>query len=415
MAIQPEIRDVSPADGGPAQMRGTNQSGMRAYNEKLILTLLRRNGALAKSDLTRLTGLSAQTTSVIMRSLEKDTLVVRGEPVRGRIGQPSVPFSLNPEGAYFLGLKIGRRSAEVVLIDFLGTPLQHRQLIYPYPVPDAILRFANESIGDILSGLTAAKRKLVAGLGVGMPFEIWNWADIIGARQDEMDAWRETNIRAALGANYPFPVYVENDATSACGAELVFAERQANSEFLYFYLGTFIGGGVVLNGSLFVGRTGNAGALGSILVTDENGRPRQLIELASLHTLDRRVTEAGGDSAPIWLSPTDWGDLGTALDDWLEASAPPLAQAIVSASAVIEFELAVIDGWMPVEVRARLVEEVRSAMAKLDAEGIRLPAVEEGIVGAEARVIGAASLPLFDKFMVDQNTLTRGMRDADRA
>jgi predicted NBD/HSP70 family sugar kinase len=395
-------------------MRGTNQSGMRAYNEKLILTLLRRKGALAKSDLTRLTGLSAQTTSVIMRSLEKDALVVRGEPVRGRIGQPSVPFSLNPEGAYFLGLKIGRRSAEVVLIDFLGKPLQHRQLIYTFPVPDAILRFANESIGDILSGLSEAKRKLVAGLGVGMPFEIWNWADIIGARRGEMDTWRETDIRTELGAKYPFPVYVENDATSACGAELVFAGRHANSEFLYFYLGTFIGGGVVLNGSLFVGRTGNAGALGSILVTDRNGQPRQLIELASLHTLDKLVTESGGDSAPIWLSPAEWGDLGTALDDWLEASAAPLAQAIVSASAVIEFELAVIDGWMPVEVRGRLVEEVRSAMAKLDAEGISLPAVEEGVVGAEARVIGAASLPLFDKFMVDQNTLTRGMGDADR-
>ena len=59
MTIQPDARDVSPADGGPAQMRGTNQSGMRAYNEKLILTLIRRDGALAKSDLTRLTGLPA--------------------------------------------------------------------------------------------------------------------------------------------------------------------------------------------------------------------------------------------------------------------------------------------------------------------------------------------------------------------
>ena len=43
----------------------------------------------------------------------------RGEPQRGKIGQPSIPMSLNPDGAYFLGLKIGRRSAELVLIDFL--------------------------------------------------------------------------------------------------------------------------------------------------------------------------------------------------------------------------------------------------------------------------------------------------------
>ena len=46
---------------------------------------------------------------------------MRGEPIRGRVGQPSVPLSINPEGAFFLGLKVGRRSADLVLVDFLGT------------------------------------------------------------------------------------------------------------------------------------------------------------------------------------------------------------------------------------------------------------------------------------------------------
>ena len=33
---------------------------------------------------------------------------------------------------------------------------------------------------------------------------------------------------------------------------------------MYVFIGTFIGGGVVLNGSLFTGKTGNAGAIGSL-------------------------------------------------------------------------------------------------------------------------------------------------------
>ena len=70
-------------------VRGSNQSGMRAHNERLVLSLLRQHGALAKSDIARITGLSAQTVSVIMRALEQDGLLMRGEPVRGRIGQPS--------------------------------------------------------------------------------------------------------------------------------------------------------------------------------------------------------------------------------------------------------------------------------------------------------------------------------------
>ena len=41
-----------------AAVRGSNQSGMRAHNERLVLTLLRQRGPLAKADIARTTGLS---------------------------------------------------------------------------------------------------------------------------------------------------------------------------------------------------------------------------------------------------------------------------------------------------------------------------------------------------------------------
>ncbi|MBN8931857.1 MAG: winged helix-turn-helix domain-containing protein, partial [Rhizobium pusense] len=58
---------------------GANQIGVRAYNERLVLSLVRRHGGLSKAEIARLCGLSAQTVSVIMRSLEKDGLLIRGE------------------------------------------------------------------------------------------------------------------------------------------------------------------------------------------------------------------------------------------------------------------------------------------------------------------------------------------------
>ena len=67
---------------------------MRDYNERLVLSLVRQHSALAKTDIARMTGLSAQTVSVIMRALEQDGLLLRGEPLRGKIGQPSIPMSL---------------------------------------------------------------------------------------------------------------------------------------------------------------------------------------------------------------------------------------------------------------------------------------------------------------------------------
>jgi hypothetical protein len=95
---------------------GTNATGVRAYNERLILSFVRRHGSLPKAEITKLTGRSAQTISVIVRALEADGLLPRMEPRRGRIGQPSVPLRLDPDGAYSLGLKIGRRSANLILM-----------------------------------------------------------------------------------------------------------------------------------------------------------------------------------------------------------------------------------------------------------------------------------------------------------
>ena len=53
---------------------------------------------MAKAEIARATGLSAQTISVIMRGLEEDGLLRRGEPIRGKVGQPSIPMSLDAEG-----------------------------------------------------------------------------------------------------------------------------------------------------------------------------------------------------------------------------------------------------------------------------------------------------------------------------
>ena len=94
---------------------------MRLYNERLVLSLIRRYGNAPRAEIARQTGLSAQTIAVIMRQLEADGLVTKQNPQRGRVGQPSVPFALNPDGAFSLGLKIGRRVNDLVLIDFLGS------------------------------------------------------------------------------------------------------------------------------------------------------------------------------------------------------------------------------------------------------------------------------------------------------
>ncbi|WP_340160990.1 ROK family transcriptional regulator [uncultured Hoeflea sp.] len=384
-------------------MRGSNQSGLRAYNQRLVLSLVYTHGSLAKTDIARMTGLSAQTGSVIMRELEAEALIVKGEPVRGKVGQPSVPMSINPDGAFFIGLKVGRRSAELILVNFLGEVKASLRKSYPWPTPPLIISFVQDGLEELIQSLPEKLRDRVAGLGIATPFQLWDWTEQAGAPRAEMDLWRSCDLKAELAAFCDMPVYLENDATAACAAELLFGEHPGLSDFLYFYIGTFIGGGVVLNGSVYSGRTGNAGALGPLPVAGADGKPVQLIERASIMVLERMLRAAGQDPSPLWNSPDQWQGFDSLAEEWVAIVARGLAQAIVSSASVIDFEHVIIDGGVPAGIRDRIVEATLAEISTFDLRGLDVPTLLPGTVGHLARALGAASLPLFDKFLIDRN------------
>lgn len=385
--------------------RVSNQVDVRISNEKLVLSLVRLHGSLSKAEITRMTGLSAQTVSVIMRELEEEQLLVRGEPVRGKVGQPSVPMSLNKNGAYFLGLKIGRRSCELVLTDFLGSILSFKRTTYNFPLPKDVEEFVRTAIKQAISSLDDKTDK-IAGLGIAIPFHLWNWADEVGAKAAEMNLWREYDIRESFAKCYKWPVYIQNDATAACGAELVFGRHKHLQDFVYFFIGTFVGGGIVLNGSLYSGRTGNAGALGSMPVPGMSGSTQQLIEQASLVILERELVANGKDPEQLWLTDGEWAGMETETEVWLQTAAKGLAHATTAAAAVIDFQTVLIDGSFSPDLRTKLVKMIGIEISHLDLQGIVAPQVEEGSIGPVARVLGGASLPLFDHYYIDQIALT---------
>ena len=385
--------------------RGSNQSGMRAHNERLVLSILRQQGALAKSDLARITGLSVQTVSVIMRSLEQDGLLLRGEPIRGRIGQPSVPMSLDAEGAFFLGLKIGRRSADLMLVDFLGRVRSSRRRIYRYPTPSTVVAFVREALPAVTDALPPLQRDRIGGMGIAMPFQLWNWVRYIGAPQSEMDAWRNHDIAAEISALAGMPVHIQNDATAACGAELVFGTGEKPKDFLYFYFGTFIGGGLVLNGQLFTGRTGNAGGVGPLPVPGPDGRLERLFDVASMSRLAEMMETAGESSDHLWEQHLEWRVSPALLDNWIQHAAEGLAYATLSAAALVELEAVMIDGWMPIRIRADITRRTIAALNRIDLSGVEPPQIREGTVGAEARALGAAAIPLAQRYLIDPAAL----------
>ncbi len=320
--------------------------------------------------------------------------------MRGKVGQPSVPIGLAPEGAFFFGLKVGRRSAELVLVNFVGDILARRITTYAFPKPEVTLEFARRSVAEITRDLGPNQKTRIAGLGIAIPYFLWEWASVIGVDPREMAAWKDVDFRAEVQALFDFPVYLGNDGTSACGAELVFGQADTPADFLYFYVGYFIGGGVVLNGTLHTGRSGNGGAIGPFPIVKANGAQHQLVDVASLIGLERRFLDSGGDAATLWENPTDWNIAPDIIEDWFREAVPAIAQALVGAISFIDFPVVLIDGSMPVQIKDRLTQAIKAHMTTLNLSGLTVPRVIPGSVGADARALGAASLPLSKRFML---------------
>lgn len=385
--------------------KGTNQVAVRSYNERLVLQLIREHGELSKAEATRATGLSANACSVIFRALEDEGLLVRGDPIRGRIGQPSIPLKINPDAHHYVTLRIGRRSLEVAVVNFAGEVISAKRKEQAFPTPDSTLNFFQSELNGVLRSARKS-RKAITGMAIAMPYELWGWASEFGAPTEEMDAWRDFDIARELGSFVPWDILIENDATAACRAELVFGPHTEMQDWIYFFVGTFIGGGVVLNGSVFPGRRGNAGGFGPMRVPDQEGGHR-LVDHASLVVLERSIAEAGGDPLALYDDKSDWIEFEPMVGNWISGAGRNLADAIVSSLSLMDFEGVVIDGALPEAVKNRLVAEVLDQLKRTDLQGIHWPIVRAGQLGAQARTVGAAAALISADYLIDQNTLLR--------
>jgi predicted NBD/HSP70 family sugar kinase len=380
---------------------GLSQKGVRDHNERLLLSLLQRNGPMPGSDLSRLAELSPPTVSGILRRLEAEGLLERGEPVRGKVGKPSIPMRLAPEGVFSFGLKIGRRSAELVLIDFNGEPRQERKLTYVVSTPSDIFKFLDDGVQSISQGMKPSDTARICGLGIAAPFEIWNWADCAAAPSETFLPWQGIDLKRIARERTGLPVSLMNDATAACQAEHTYGRGREFRDYAYFFIGAFIGGGIVLNNSVFEGRQGNAGALGSLRSIGPNGESMQLVDMASIHQLELRLREVDLDPHQLWTDPESWHSLSRYVDPWLGQTAQELAKAALSTCSVIDFEAILIDGAFPASVRADLVSRVRRYVVTQDTRGLIQPRIEGGSIGGKARAIGAATRPIGAQFMLN--------------
>ena len=385
------------ASDTPQHKTGTNHKDLRNYNERLIIDTIRLIGEVSKADLAKITKLSAQTATIIVNKLLDDDLLRKMESVKGKVGQPRTPITLNPNGAFSFGVKVGRRSVDILLLDFTHSIIEKRNLRYDYPEPDIVLNWVTKSIKEIAGNLPKANHSRILGVGLAQPFELENWNEIVGAPEGKLESWRGFDLRLEIEKIIKLPTYFLNDASSACMAEISQTSENSESTFFYVYIGTFVGGGIAINGKLFEGSRGNAGAIASLPLTcsdrDQGASSTQINHISSFNSLDLWASEQGYSPVVFAMDPLT-PDVETEFAKWCDNAANGLAMAIVSAQAFFDLDFVVIDGNLPTHLLTRVVKATSEAINKYDLRGIDTPTIKPGQLGNDARAFGAALLPL---------------------
>jgi predicted NBD/HSP70 family sugar kinase/predicted transcriptional regulator len=403
------------ASGEVSSRKGSNSVQIRRYNERVVLEALRRLGKASKAELARSANLTPQTVATIVDYLAEVGLVRLEGKRAGQVGQPSTLYAPAPDGAFAIGLHIGRRAFDAVLVDFAGATLRTETCEYEYPEPEAVADLAAAYVKTLCASLPAKFRERVVGAGVAMPYFLGGWGGELGIPRSVTAAWAEFDLTSVLKRDIKLPLFFENDASGAATAELVYGRGRETKDFIYLFLTTFIGGGLIVGGNLETGPNGNSAAFGPFPVTPSRlstvpppkGPFEILLRRASVYVLTNHLRENG---IPIRRAHELTGIGGKAepfLSEWVADCADALAQAIVGAIAVVDVSSIVIDGILPAAILQRTVEAVSERFAEILPEGLVAPRIEIGTIGSQAAAIGAAILPLYALFAADSDVLVK--------
>jgi predicted NBD/HSP70 family sugar kinase len=372
----------------------------------MVLSALRRLGEASKADLARQVNLTPNTAGQIVRDLERQKLVRTTGKRVGLRGQPATLLRLDPDGAFGIGVKLGRRTLDSVLVDFAGRVLKARHQERDLPPPEVALRLVREEVAALRQAVPRSARNRIAGVGFAAPYNLGSWRRELDLAEDTASAWASYDLDSGLRASFDVPVFVENDGTAVAVAELFQGHGRDLNDFAVVYIGAAVGGGVVLGGTPRRGVTGNAGDIGLMPVPPSRletaPRPTRaadiLLNRASVNALVRHL-RLNGVSVTTNLEldeaiPAHPGLVGA----WLEDCADALVNPLLSISSLLDLQAIVVDGNLPPPLVRQLVDRLRELLEANAPEARQPPALRPGTVGRNAAAVGAALLPLHSAY-----------------
>ena len=387
--------------------KGDNRA-IREVNRSIILDLVRRGGRISRTELARRSKLTKPTVSTIIFEL-LDQGVVRevgfGESVSGG-GRPARMLEFNDAAAAYLGIHFGVRATTVAVADARGAIrlVRGRPAVHGQPG-----RSMKEIRLMVAEALRAARvpRSRVEAVGATVPGLVDHESGtcVLAPNLD----WRDFPLRDALADELRVPVVVNNITQASAVAEGRQGAARGVRSYVWVYVGSGVGAGVVIDGRLFYGQSGFSGEIGHCPVVEDGpacacGRRGCLEAVASSMALSRAVHDAVARKEPTLLAshgrePIDTVTIAAAAAEGDAVAHRILAQAAEHLGRGISFLLNVLNPEMivlggPVALAGEsFLREVRGAVARhaLLPHGV---AVVPSTLGDKAELTGAVLLAM---------------------
>lgn len=383
--MRPALKSGARRARGPA----SQHAAMRRGNENTILSLLRRQPGTPGSLIAKRTGLAPQTVSVLLRGLESEGLIARGAVLRGKRGQPAVPFHLKGDAAYAIGVEISWQHADFVLLDLAGRIVHGDRIRYRYPDP---ARLVADTLANIEKLQAEIPRRRAHTLGVALtgPVGLGERAWVLGASEAECAQLEAIDLAAEITAKTGLPVSTTNDGNSALWAEAAFGRVPRDRDCAHVFLSTFIGSALFIDDTVLVGKDSGSVRIGAAMTAHPDGKTRALHFSSSLWALTGFLAERGHAVSAHDMAAWDWTALEADFADWLATAADSFALAFANTAAIVGVETLIVDSVLPRAVLARIINAIQTRINTLPIEVFETPRVLMGLSGASAPAIGAA-------------------------
>jgi predicted NBD/HSP70 family sugar kinase len=405
--------------------RGTNLPRVADFNQAVILDAIRHApDGLSRVELAELTGLSAQSVSNITRRLlDRELITEAGTLVPAGRGKPRTLLRLHAGGHFAIGVHIDPTVTTVALLDLVGDVVASVRTLPASATSPPRLVAAITEAADGLVVSTGVDAGRVLGLGIAAPGPLDPGAGVV-LEPPLLPEWTRVGLRELLHEATGYPVVLHKDAAAAALAELWRGSAAALTDFVFLYLGTGLGAGLVIGGELLGGSTNNAGEIGHLIVDADGARcrcgqrgcvgpacmPRHLVTEAADAGLLPRLAPDAGDREVDELFTTMCGL--AAARPIVERSASRLARGAATISNLLDVRAVVFGGPIWDRVSDVFLPILRDTLlTTTEARHVHPVTALGSSLGPDVGAIGAGCLVLEHSFSTRPSTLLLGPRD----